>query len=234
MEITDKTPNTQIKQQKDSVDKKSKNSKLPVIATTIAGTLISMAIIRQYQGKTLKADAFVGKNYADKTKTFLKSFNIEYGLKEMIITSFGSIVGGLTGGLAFGKHSDNEKKKKIKEAVFQFNNVLIPTSIVAFLLKASEKSKSFKGIWSKVASIGLGIGLGMPTAAAISNKINNSVVDPHKAANRKLKIKDCFVHVDDIISALVLTKMPFAQKLNVEKFLPVIYGLCGYETGVKK
>lgn len=188
---------------------------LPVVATTIAGTLLPMFMIKSYQ----------------KTKLW----KIEYGLKEMLFTSLGSITGGLTGGLLFSKNKKNEDKKaKVKESVFQFTNIAIPTSIVAGLLKLTEKSKNLKGVVPKIAAVVAGIGGGMPLAACISNNINNHIVDKDSPCKRKLCLKDCFVHVDDLIGALVLAKVPLVDKLHVDKILPAIYGLCGYGAGTKK
>ena len=204
----------------------------PVLATTVAGTLIPMLIIRKYQGKSLKPEVLKGIDLKLKAKAVLKSFNIEYGLKEMLFTSFGSILGGLSGGLLLDKKENS--KSKIKEFIFQFSNIAIPTSLVAGLLNLTTKNKKFQGVSFKIASVALGIGAGMPIAAMASNKINNTIIDTDNCGKRKLRLKDCFVHIDDLIGALVLSKMPFVDKLQIDKFLPVLYGVCGYETGIKK
>lgn len=211
---------------------KSKKVSLQVIATTFVGTLIPMLIIRKYQGKGLTIMALKGMNPSAKIKALVKSFDMTYGLKEMFLTSFGSITGGLSGGLIFNKNED--KKCKIKESVFQFSNIVIPTSIVAGLLKLTEKNKNPKSILPKIAAVITGIGIGMPFAATISNTINNKIIDKNHPHKRRLRFKDCFVHVDDLISALVLAKIPFADKLHVEQLLPILYGFCGYEAGSKQ
>lgn len=210
-------------------EKTTKKVNMPVIATTIAGTVIPMLIIRKHQGKSLKTNALKGLNLFSKAKTVLKSFNIEYGLKEMIFSGAGSVLGGLSGGLLFNKNEN--KKHKIKESVFQLANIAIPTSIVAFLL---NKSKNLKGVFPKIASVAGGIAVGMPIVAFLSNKINNTFIDKDNLSKRKICLKDYFIQIDDVIGALILAKIPFASKLHADKALPALYGLCGYEAGTKK
>jgi len=214
-------------------DKKQKNNPA-VLAATIAGTLVPMFIIRGYQGKALKSGALKGLDLGAKAKAVLKSFHIEYGLNEMLYTSFGSIAGGLFGGLAFSKNEDKTKKAKIKESIFQFSNIAIPTSIVAGLLELSKKSKSKYETLLKIASVIVGVGAGMPLAAAVSKKVNNTFVDSKNPDTRQLKLKDAFVHVDDLVGAIALAKVPFLDKLPIDQILPVLYAMCGYEAGTKK
>lgn len=212
-------------------NQQSEKFSIPVLLATVMGTLIPIFAIRKYQNRTLKSDALKDLYFPSKAKKLFKSFNINYGLKEMLFTSFGSVLGGLLGGLLFKK--DENKKTKIKESVFQVCNIAIPTSIVAGLLKITEKNKKLKGVLPKILSVAIGIGAGMPIAAMVSNNINNGLVDKENPNIRNLKLKDCFVHIDDLVGALVLARIPFADKLHVDKILPVLYGVCGYEAGVK-
>ncbi len=211
---------------------KSKKFSLPVLLTTSAGTILPILVIRKYQGKSLQSGVFKGTDFKAKAKEILKSFNIEYGLKEMLLTSFGSVFGGLAGGLVVDKKEN--KKSKMKEAVFQLSNIAIPTSIVAGLLKLTEKCKNPKAIFPKIVAVIAGIAVGMPIAAVTSNKINNTIVDKDNQCKRKLRLKDCFVHIDDLVGALILAKIPFAEKLHADKILPALYGMCGYEVGTKQ
>jgi len=215
-------------------EEKPKKINAPVIATTAVGTMIPLLLIRRYQGLGLKVGALKGMDFKSKIKTVFKSFSIKYDLKEMLFMSYGSVFGGLAGGLLFDNKEKKKAKAKIKEAVFQLSNIAIPTCIVAGLLKLSENSKKLKGIFPKIASVVLGIGAGMPLASVVSSKINNSIIDKDNPSKRKIRLKDCFVHVDDLIGALVLSKIPFADKLHAEKVLPVLYGICGYEAGVER
>ncbi|MFA6990396.1 MAG: hypothetical protein WC197_10030, partial [Candidatus Gastranaerophilaceae bacterium] len=85
-------------------------SNLPIIATSIIGTLIPLLILK----KTQKAKSLLNVQYET--------------LKEVLFVGFGSIAGGLCGGLAFGDKKDS--KKVIKESVFQYLNFAIPACIV--------------------------------------------------------------------------------------------------------
>lgn len=154
-------------------------------------------------------------------------FNIKYGLKEMISLSAGGILGGVAAGLLFDKKEYG--KQKVNEAVFQFMNASVPSSFVAGLLKLSEKFKSLNNKKAKLLLIITGLFGGMQAASCLSNKIN----DPfNKVPDRKVNLKDSVANVDDAIGALVLAKIPVAQKIHAEKFLPVIYGWCGYRAGL--
>ena len=73
----------------------------------------------------------------------------------------------------------------------------------------------------------------MPAAAAISNKINKTFVDPEDKG-KKIHPKNYLVHADDAVSALVLAKVPLVDKLPIKAILPVIFTNCGYETGTAK
>lgn len=226
-------------QTKETKDKKKKFD-FGIAITTTAGTLLPIALIRKYQGKTIQKGALRGITTCAKIKTVLKSFDIDYGLKEILLTSCGSILGGLFGGLLGGLFDrtilgkNENKKPKIKESIFQFCTIAIPTAIVAFLLNLSDKCKNLRGIFSKIASLLIGIGAGMPLSVMLFNKINNNYIDKNKQQKRKLRPKDYFVHIDDIIGALILAKIPLANKLHTDRILPLLYGTCGYEVGTKK
>lgn len=224
-----------------SFAKKHKDEKFsfPVLATTIAGTVIPMLIIRKYQIKqgklqALNTNALKSMDFKTKAKTILKSFDIKYEMKEMLYTAFGSVAGGLAGGLLFDKNKDKHTKKvKIKEAVFQMFNVSIPIIIGDQIVKFTDK-RNLKSGWVKLLTAVLAVGAGMPIAAKISNTINSNVVDKQCPDRRKLRVRDAFVHLDDFVGVLVLSKIPLIDKLHVDKILPVLYGTCGYEAGTKQ
>lgn len=224
-------------QEVNSAEKKHESKKkfnFPVLATTIAGTLIPMLFIRKKQGLNLKNDALKNLNFSQKAKTVLKSFDIKYEMPEMLMTAFGSVLGGLAGGLLFDKSKEKDSKiAKIKESVFQIFNVSIPIVIGDQIIKFADKKK-WKSPWVQVATTVIAVGAGMPIAAKISNTINNKVIDKEHPDNRKLRIKDCFVHLDDIAGVIALSKIPLAQQLHVERILPFLYASCGYEAGTKK
>ena len=66
----------------------------------------------------------------------------------------------------------------------------------------------------------------------ISTALANIICDPKDLEpDRKLTFKDSIVNVDDILGALVLARVPFINKLKVEKVLPFLYAYCGYRAG---
>jgi hypothetical protein len=204
---------------------------LGVALTTVGATLLPIIAIRKFQGKALKKDVFEKLATKDKVKAFVKSFDIKYGLKEILTVATSSIFGGLTGGLWFDKKT--EPKTKLKEAIFKESNILIPTTLLAGGLELCKKAK-FKGIAPKIASIVFAVGAGMPISANIANNINNNIVDKENPHNRKLKPKDYFVHIDDVLGAFVLARVPFVDKFHLDGFLSAIYALNGAEVGIIK
>lgn len=191
---------------------------MPVIALTSIGTLLPVLMTSKYQNKLPLKESF---------KKILK---IEYGLKEMLFISLGSVLGGFAGGIIDDKGKNT--KNKIKEGIFQYLNIALPTCFAAGLLALTHKTKNCNNNTGKIAAILTGVLGGIPIAAFTSNKINNSIFG--NETNRKIRFKDCLIHVDDLVSAVVLAKVPFLDKLHVDKILPFIYATCGYETGIKE
>jgi hypothetical protein len=135
-------------------------------------------------------------------------FRIDYGLKEILTLSTSSILGGALAGMAVDKKTN--KKRKLNEAVFQFMNATIPTSLVGGtlgLVKDNTKYKNSKIV--KIGAISASLVAGMPTAAWLSNIIN----DPKdKEPDRKLYLKDAIINMDDAIGALIVAKVPIIDK----------------------
>ena len=153
-------------------------------------------------------------------------FKLTYGLKDMIILSGSAITGGVTIGMI--GETKAAKKNKIKEGVFQFLNASIPTWIVGGGLKLAESNPKTNNLPFKIISVVMGLLVGMFGSAEISNLI----FDPKdKQPDRKLKLKDCIVNMDDALGVLVLAKFQVAEKLHLEKILPFIYAYCGYRSG---
>lgn len=152
--------------------------------------------------------------------------NVKYALTDMLILSGTPILGGVAVGMV-----GNDKKTnyaKLKEGVFQFANAAIPTWLTGATLRLCETSKRFNTIPAKIISIIGSILIGMHGAASVSNLI----CDPKdKYPDRKLDLKDSLANLDDMIGVLVLAKFPLADKLQLEKFLPLIYSYCGYRAG---
>ena len=201
-------------------DNISNASKLAIAGFSILGTLVSLAVIRKYQTQ---------KSLLECCKKIL---SVDYGLKEMLLVGAGSVLGGLAGGIVFDKKES--KLNKVKEAVYQFVNIAVPTCLVAKLLAITNRNKNLNNKLSKFIAIIAGVGVGMPVGAYISNQINNLFIDNKHKYERKLSLRDCFVHIDDIFAAIILMKIPQLQGLNVGKALPALYAMCGYQSGTKR
>ncbi len=190
---------------KEPVD--SSSAKYKVAAGAIAGTILPMLFI------------------AKKQKTNI--FKLKYNTKEMLMLSSGAILGGLCTGIITGKKE--HRKQKMHEGVFQFLNATIPTLLTASLFSLTTKSKNFNNTPFKALSAITGLIGGMFLASKLANIIN----DPYdKIPDRKLTLKDSIANIDDAIGILVVTKVPIADKLQVDKALPAVYSLCGYRAGM--
>lgn len=201
-------------------------TKATTFVSTIVGTVLPIIFFKKSQDKSFGKDFFKGP-LKTKLKNVLELLHIKYGLKEMITIALGSIAGGLAGGMIADKKVN--KPDKIDEAIFQSLNIVIPTSLMAGLFKLTEKNKN---IFLKMAITAASLVAGTKAALIISNEIDDRL-DRVPDGQRKLKVVDTLVHVDDLASALVLAKVPIVQKLHFDKILPFFYGLCGYRTGTK-
>lgn len=220
-----------------------------VLLGSAIGTLLPILTIQKYQKKAVSLETLkkipqeikllfksvMAGNLKEAQSPSLKklgtSFKIDYGLKEMLMVSVGAILGGLSGGIASDKGSDHTTK--IKESLFQISNVSVTTSLITVLLGVAKKLKNEKSA-PKIAAVICGISAGMPIAVAVSNKINNIFFNQKVEDNRKLKVKDSYVHIDDFLGALVLAKVPFADKIHIDKIMPLLFMSCGYEAGSKE
>lgn len=151
---------------------------------------------------------------------------LKYGVWDMVSTSAGSIIGGVSLGL-IGENKEVQKNR-LKEGLFQFMNASIPTWMVGGVVSLCENSEKYNNKWTKISSVLGGLLVGMYGSAALSNLIT----DPKdKYPDRKLTLKDALANVDDGIGALALAKLPIVEKLNIGRFLPIIYAACGYRAG---
>ena len=157
--------NTEIKPIAQDKPEHKKGLNLAVLAFTIIGTAIPLAIVKHNQFKALtpelvkqgkeelrellnksnifknaKVSTFI-KNNSDKLSEFNQKWNILNvdleNIKIMLSVAGGSILGGLTGGLITEKNKDS-RKNIIKESIFQFINVATPASAVFLLEKATS------------------------------------------------------------------------------------------------
>ena len=227
-----------------AVQKEVKKEKinLPVLCTTALGTLASVLFIRKYQGAALK-NPFIKLSGLNDNKLKLNAviknvisfFDLDIKLKEMYLLGAGSILGGLSGGIITDKNKNT--KNKVKEGIYQFSNVAVPTSLVVGLLELVEKSKISNPktlIAAKIGAVVAGIGGGMLISSKLCNKIINSFMDKDNKINRTVKLEDGVMQVDDISMALIFAKPRLALKLCVNKIIPLLFLTCGYETGKQK
>lgn len=151
---------------------------------------------------------------------------VKYGLSEMILVSATTVIGSVLAAMPGNDSKTN--RRKAEEGVFQFCNAAIPTWLAASALKLCETSKKYNNAWAKILSTAGAILVGMMGAAEVSNLI----CDPHdKNPDRKLTLKDTIANLDDLFGVLILAKVPFVDKLHLEKALPFIYAYCGYRAG---
>ena len=185
----------------------SNGDKIKAAAGALIGTVVPMAMMMKNQ----------------KIKNPLK---LQYGLKEMLILSATSIVGGVFTGMI---GADNQSKlNKSKEGVFQFMNAAIPTWLGAATLRWCETTKGMNNNLAKITATAATILVGMQGAASVSNIICDPK-DEHP--DRKLTFLDSLSNIDDLVGVLVLAKFPIVEKLHVDKLLPAIYAFCGYRAG---
>ena len=195
------------------IEETDHKTKAKIAVGSLISTLIPMIYFAKKQNLSLKNP--------------INLLKISYELKEVLTLSTASIAGGVLSGVIADKKSD--KKRKVKEGVFQFMNAVIPTALVGGamqLIKDNTKYKESTPV--KVAAILISLIAGMPLAAFLSNIIN----DPKdKEPDRKLTLKDSIVNMDDALGALVVAKVPFIDKLHLDKLMPLIFAWCGYRAG---
>lgn len=185
----------------------SKEDKIKAFVGSTIGTIVPILVMMKKQ----------------KVKNPLK---LKYGMWDMINTAAGSIIGGV----GFGLIDENEKVRtnRLKEGLFQFMNASIPTWIVGGVVSLCENNEKYNNKWCKILSVTGGLLVGMYGSAALSNLIT----DPKdKYPDRKLSLKDALANIDDGIGAIALAKIPIVEKLNIGRFLPIIYDACGYRAG---
>ncbi len=188
---------------------------------SVVGVFAPLLIMAKKRNPNIKLSTFKG---------FKEAINVHYGLKEILATGLGGVAGGLTGGLLDKK--EHNKLDKIEEGVFQTMNVSFPAILVNEGMKLSKKVKFLNNIPAKIAIAAGGILAGASAAVGITNKLDDKFFDKYnKDPERKFRKKDLIVHIDDVFGTFVLAKFPFADKLHVEKILPVIFAWSGYHVG---
>ena len=170
----------------------------------------------------------------DKFKSIWNMFEID-NYSEILATTTGGVLGGLLGGLKYAKTKE-DKEAKYKEGIFEFLNNMTPTTFVALFTAYGNKTGKLQSAFAKGSTILASVVGGMFLANKTSNKINEVIFDKDKEKKdkRNFRVVDCFVHVDDLVNLAVLTKIPLANKLQVDKLLPFIYARSGFEAGNAK
>jgi len=156
-------------------------------------------------------------------------FDIKYGVKEMLTIAAGGNLGGIL--LSSIGEKKRDKIKKWKEGAFQMTLTAAPMLIVDNIIKYCEKSKNPKinNNLTKIAASVAGVTIGSHAAIALFNGLRSDK-EAHKP-KRELKLIDMVANLDDAVAVCVLAKVPFADKIHVERILPFIYTFCGYRSG---
>lgn len=156
-------------------------------------------------------------------------FHVKYKVKHMLTMAASANIGGIL--LSSIGEPKNDKIKKWKEGAFQMALTSLPMLLVDGTIKLCEKSKNAKinnNIVKIIASVA-GVAIGSNTAMAIFNNMRSE--HEAKKPKRELKLKDMIANIDDAVAICVLAKIPFADKIHIERALPFIYTICGYRSG---
>lgn len=200
-----------------------KKNSLIALFTSIVGVAVPVLYFSKKQNPNLKINSL---------KNIYKALNINYDLKEILTVGNCGILGGLIGGLIDRK--EPKKLEKIQEATYQVMNVTFPAVLVANGMKTCERFKPLNNRYAKLLAFAAGLGIGTWSAVKSANYLDNYIFDKHNIdPERKLRAKDFIVHVDDLAGSLVLAKFPFAEKLQVNKLIPLIFAWCGFHVGEK-
>ena len=183
--------------------------------------------IRAGIGSTIGAMSVLA--YCMKHQKVKNPFKIEYTVKEMLAMAAAGNIGGIIMGSIGEKTSDI--KKKWQEGAFQMVLTAAPMLLVDGAIKLCNKSKNPKinNNFMKIVGSAMGVAVGSKAAIKLSNFLRSD--KEAKKPERKLKLIDMIANLDDLVAVLVLAKIPFADKIHIERALPVIYSFCGYRSG---
>lgn len=201
---------------------KDKIVKQAPLIGSLLGSIAPVAIISLARKNKLSFDVF-------------ESGNLAKDLATIVTVGTGGVLGGLAGAMT-QENSKEDKEAKYKESFFHILTVAIPAAIATGILAMAKKT-NYKGILDKVFAPILGVGIGMPVAQHFANLFDKKVLNknnPNYKPHDKLQLKDYIVHVDDILSIMVISKIPFVNKIHADKILPLIYAYNGYESASAK
>lgn len=154
---------------------------------------------------------------------------LKYRVKEMLSIAAAANIGGIL--LSSIGECVSDKKRKWKEGAFQMMLTSAPMLLVDGTIKLCEKSKNKKinNNFTKIIASIAGVAIGSNSAIALSNKLRSD--KEAKKPKRELKPIDMIANLDDAVAVMVLAKIPFADKIHIERALPLIYTFCGYRSG---
>ncbi len=202
--------------------KKERKISYPSAIGSLAGTLLPVFLISKIRKGRMGFDVFESGSYGKDLLT-------------VVSVSTGGVIGGLLGAMT-QKPSKEDRRAKYAESVNHVLNVAFPATIAIGILSLAKKL-NYKGFAAKFFAPVLGIGLGMFLSKKSSNLIDEKIINrdnPNYKSNAKIDLKDFIVHIDDILSLAVITKIPFASKIHADKILPFVYAWNGYESSSAK
>lgn len=226
-------------------DKQKKlNKKAGYIGSSIGALgAFTLCVLSNQKNNSFK-DCFIKNNTAKTFKNLWDYTKLDYeGLKGyfyMTSQMAGAALGSLGAGFMIDKDKEN-RKEKIKEAIFAIDNVVIPTAFAKtceFLIeKGADKNNLINGLNNnkllKSLTVITALACGLYTSLKTSNAINNNIVDKENKNDKKIKPKDLLVHVDDIIPVLAALKGSIFARLQLDRLMPFIYLFTGAEVGEK-
>lgn len=154
-------------------------------------------------------------------------FNVKYGVKQMIPMAAAANVGGIL--LSSIGETKADQKKKWKEGAFQMMLTSAPMLLVDGSISLCKRYKKLNNNVAKILASCVGVFIGSNSAIALSNYLRSG--KDAKKPKRELKPIDMIANLDDAVAVLVLAKIPFADKIHIERALPFIYSFCGYRSG---
>ena len=230
-----KVPNIPYASENKPKKELTNRQKTNIALTALTCAIIPIVLLNGFKKGRMSevVDSFKNKlPLKDKFKAIWSLFEIE-SYSQICATTIGGLTGGLLSGLKYAQ-SKEEKESKYKEAIFEFLNIMTPTTLVATGLSLAKKVNKDKSIPVQAGIILSSVAGGMFIANKASNKIYEKMFDKDKKEKdiRKFKPTDCLVHIDDLVNLAVLTRIPLASKLQVDKLLPLIFARSGFEVGV--
>ncbi len=154
-------------------------------------------------------------------------FKVQYKVKHMLTMAACGNIGGIM--LSSIGEPKRDKIKKWKEGAFQMALTSIPMLLVDGAIKFCSKKPKLNNNFAKIIGSIAGVAIGSNTAIAISNKLRSD--REAKKPKRELKLIDMIANLDDAVAICVLAKIPFADKIHIERALPFIYSFCGFRSG---